>query len=78
MQKGQEVRMKIIAGNSNPELAARISEHCFEVLVPANVNRFADGECSIELLENIRGEDVFVVLTHLIPLTTINGIDDTY
>ena len=53
--------MKIIAGNSNPELAARISEHCFEVLVPANVNRFADGECSIELLENIRGEDVFVV-----------------
>ena len=61
MQKGQEVRMKIIAGNSNPELAARISEHCFEELVPANVNRFADGECSIELLENIRGEDVFVV-----------------
>ena len=53
--------MKIIAGNANPELAQKIAEHCFSNLVPAKVSNFADGECSVEFLENIRGEDVFIV-----------------
>ena len=51
--------MKIISGNSNPELADKIAQHCFATLVPANVSAFADGETSVEFLENIRGEDVF-------------------
>ena len=53
--------MKIISGNSNPELADKIAKHCFATLVPANVSAFADGETSVEFLENIRGEDVFIV-----------------
>ena len=52
--------MKIITGNANPELADRIAQHCFATLVPAKVNNFADGETSVEFLENIRGEDVFI------------------
>tara|TARA_B100000941_G_scaffold159898_1_gene113672 strand:+ start:987 stop:1940 length:954 start_codon:yes stop_codon:yes gene_type:complete len=53
--------MKIIAGNANPELAQKIAEHCFSDLVPANISTFADGETSVEFLENIRGEDVFII-----------------
>ena len=55
------MKMKIITGNANPELATRIAQHCFASLVPAKVNNFADGETSVEFLENIRGEDVFII-----------------
>ena len=53
--------MKIIAGNANSELAKLIPEHCFNDLVPANLSPFADGDTSIEFLENIRGEVVFIL-----------------
>jgi len=53
--------MKIITGNANPQLAESIAEHCFASLVPAKVSTFADGETSVEFLENVRGEDVFIV-----------------
>ena len=53
--------MKIITGNANPQLAESIAEHCFATLVPAKVSTFADGESSVEFLENVRGEDVFIV-----------------
>jgi len=55
------MNMKILAGNSNLPLATAIAKHCFASLVPANVKTFADGECSVEFLENIRGEDVFII-----------------
>lgn len=53
--------MKIISGQSNTPLAEAIAEHCFTKVVPAKIGRFADGECSVELLENVRGEDCFVI-----------------
>jgi|TARA_B110000483_G_scaffold240536_1_gene321359 ribose-phosphate pyrophosphokinase len=53
--------MKIIAGNSNQELANAVAEHCFTNIVPSNISKFADGECSVEFLENLRGEDVFII-----------------
>tara|TARA_X000000950_G_scaffold285376_1_gene391153 strand:+ start:1623 stop:2576 length:954 start_codon:yes stop_codon:yes gene_type:complete len=53
--------MKIITGNANKELATKIAEHCFATLVPAKITTFADGETSVEFLENIRGEDVFII-----------------
>ena len=53
--------MKIISGNASPLLAQEIAEHCFATLVPAKVSTFADGESSVEFLENIRGEDVFII-----------------
>ena len=60
--------MKIITGNANPELATRIAQHCFASLVPAKVSNFADGETSVEFLENIRGEDVFIVQSTCTPV----------
>lgn len=53
--------MKIVAGNSNKQLAETIAEHCFVPILPSNVQKFADGEVSVEFLENIRGEDIFII-----------------
>jgi len=60
--------MKIITGNSNLPLAEAIAGHCFSELVPADVNTFADGECSVEFKENIRGEDVFIIQSTSTPV----------
>ena len=60
--------MKIITGNANKELATKIAEHCFATLVPAKITTFADGETSVEFLENIRGEDVFIVQSTCAPV----------
>lgn len=60
--------MKIISGNANPQLAESIAEHCFATLVPAKVSTFADGETSVEFLENIRGEDVFIIQSTSTPV----------
>ncbi len=60
--------MKIIAGNSNPELANAVSEHCFTNIVPSNISTFADGESSVEFLENVRGEDVFIIQSTSTPV----------
>lgn len=60
--------MKIITGNANPQLAQEIAEVCFATLVPAKVSTFADGESSVEFLENIRGEDVFIIQSTATPV----------
>ena len=60
--------MKIITGNANPKLAQEIAEHCFADLVPSTVSTFADGESSVEFLENIRGEDVFIIQSTCTPV----------
>jgi len=60
--------MKIIAGNSNPQLANDVSEHCFTNIVPSNISTFADGESSVEFLENVRGEDVFIIQSTSTPV----------
>ena len=51
--------MKITPGNSNVELADKTG-HCFTDQVQANIANFADGECSVEFLENIRGKDALL------------------
>lgn len=53
--------LKIVACNSNRPLAESIASHLNQPLVNATIKRFADQEVSVELHENIRGEDVFVV-----------------
>jgi ribose-phosphate pyrophosphokinase len=60
--------MKIITGNANPELARSIADHCFATLVPATVSTFADGESSVEFMENVRGEDVFIIQSTCTPV----------
>lgn len=53
--------MKIVSCNSNRDLAESIAQHLDISLTPALVKRFADQEISVEIQENIRGSDVFVV-----------------
>ena len=53
--------MKVFAGNSNPALAQRMCKHVGCPLGQADVRRFADQEIFVEIGENVRGEDVFVV-----------------
>ena len=60
--------MKIIAGNANPVLAQEIADHSFAPLVPSSIKTFADGEISVEFLDNIRGEDVFIIQSTATPV----------
>src|SRR5919112_668374 len=53
--------MKIMAGNSNTPLAGEIAPHLDLQLTEASVRRFSDEEVFVEIHENVRGEDVFVV-----------------
>jgi ribose-phosphate pyrophosphokinase len=53
--------MKIVAGNSNRPLAEAIGAYLNLPLTKAQVRRFADMEVFVEIQENVRGEDVFVV-----------------
>ena len=53
--------MKLLAGNSNPPLAKAIADYLELSLTEASVRRFADEEIFVEINENVRGEDVFVV-----------------
>ncbi len=53
--------MKILAGNSNRPVAEAISRYLEVPLMDATIKRFADSEVFVEIHENVRGEDVFVV-----------------
>jgi ribose-phosphate pyrophosphokinase len=53
--------VKLVAGNSNPALANAIAAHLQIPLTKAVVRRFADMEIFVEIQENVRGSDVFVV-----------------
>ena len=53
--------MKLLAGNSNLPLAKAIADYLHIPLTEASVRRFADEEVFVEVNENVRGEDVFVI-----------------
>jgi ribose-phosphate pyrophosphokinase len=53
--------MKLLAGNSNLPLAKAIADYLQMNLTEASVRRFADEEVFVEVNENVRGEDVFVI-----------------
>ncbi|MGE5600872.1 ribose-phosphate pyrophosphokinase [Sphingomonas sediminicola] len=53
--------MKLLAGNSNTQLARSIADYLEIALTEASVRRFADEEIFVEIHENVRGEDVFVL-----------------
>ena len=59
--------MKILTGNSNRPLAEAISAKLALPLVKANVRRFSDNEIFVEILENVRGEDMFVLQSTSFP-----------
>ena len=53
--------MMVFTGNANPVLAHEVAKHLGIELGRADVGRFSDGEIMLELLENVRGRDVFVL-----------------
>jgi ribose-phosphate pyrophosphokinase len=53
--------MMIFTGNANPELALKISSHLQLPIGQALVSTFSDGETRVEILENVRGRDVFII-----------------
>ena len=57
----QQRDFKVFAGNSNPALAQRICEYLQRPLGKAVVDTFSDGEIHVEIGENVRGQDVFIV-----------------
>ena len=59
--------MKLMAGTSNLPLAQAIASYLEIPLTQANVRRFADEEIFVEILENVRGEDVFVLQSTAYP-----------
>ncbi|HTQ12248.1 MAG TPA: ribose-phosphate pyrophosphokinase [Rhizomicrobium sp.] len=59
--------MKLLAANSNPELAQKIGAHLKLPFVRAQVRRFADMEVFVEVQENVRGEDMFVIQSTSFP-----------
>jgi ribose-phosphate pyrophosphokinase len=59
--------MKLLAGNSNLALAKEISKYLNSPLIEAEIKRFADNEVFVEIKENVRGEDVFVIQSTSFP-----------
>ena len=53
--------MKLLAGNSNRPLAEAISAYLSVPLTEANIRHFSDMEIFVEILENMRGEDIFII-----------------
>ncbi|MDE2630095.1 MAG: ribose-phosphate pyrophosphokinase [Alphaproteobacteria bacterium] len=59
--------MKLIAGNSNRELAEKVGQYLKLPFTKAVVRRFADMEVFVEIQENVRGEDIFVIQSTSFP-----------
>jgi len=58
----------LIGGNSNPVLAGEISEHLGQHLSLTQIRRFSDGEIMVELGENMRGRDIYVIQSTCSPV----------
>jgi ribose-phosphate pyrophosphokinase len=59
--------LMVFTGNANPKLAEDVVKHLNIPLGRATVGRFSDGEVMVELLENVRGKDVFVLQSTCTP-----------
>ena len=59
--------LMVFTGNANPKLATEVARHLGISLGQATVGRFSDGEVMVEILENVRGKDVFVLQSTCAP-----------
>lgn len=59
--------MMVFSGNANPELARKVVERLHIPLGDATVDRFSDGEIMVEINENVRGADIFVLQSTCAP-----------
>ncbi len=65
-----ESPMMVFAGNAHPQLANAIVSHLHLPLGKAAVSRFSDGEVGVEIMEDVRGKDVFIVQPTCSPTNT--------
>ncbi|TFI26750.1 ribose-phosphate pyrophosphokinase-like domain-containing protein, partial [Herbaspirillum sp. 3C11] len=59
--------LMVFTGSANPELAQGVVEKLGIPLGKANVSKFSDGEVMVEINENVRGKDVFVLQSTCAP-----------
>src|SRR5215210_34465 len=59
--------LMVFTGNANPKLAQQVAKQLNITLGKATVSKFSDGEVMVELLENVRGRDVFVLQSTCAP-----------
>jgi ribose-phosphate pyrophosphokinase len=59
--ESETLALALFTGNANPALAHDIARHLQQPVGRASVGRFSDGEVNIEIMENVRGRDVFIV-----------------
>jgi ribose-phosphate pyrophosphokinase len=62
--------LKLFSGNANVALARAVAEHLAQDLGKADVGTFSDGECAVEIGENVRGMDCFVIQSTCAPANT--------
>ncbi len=60
-------RLMVFAGNATPRLAQEVAKHLNLSLGRAIVGKFSDGEVMVEIMENVRGQDVFVLQSTCAP-----------
>ena len=53
--------MAVFSGSANPKLAQTVADNLHIPLGKADINRFSDGEIAVEIKENVRGKDVFIL-----------------
>src|SRR5574344_1038443 len=59
--------MKLFAGNATPDLAKKIADRLYTRLGNATVDRFSDGEVHVQINENVRGCDIFIIQSTCAP-----------
>ena len=60
-------KLMVFTGNANPELAQKIAESLDSRMGNATVGQFSDGEIAVEINENVRGKDVFILQSTCAP-----------
>jgi len=63
-------KLKVFSGSAHPALAQMVVDRLGVPLGKAKVSTFSDGECAIELLEDVRGKDVFIIQPTCAPTNT--------
>jgi len=59
--------IKLFTGNANPKLAQKIADYLDMELGKAYVGRFSDGEVAVEIIDNVRGLDIYIIQSTCIP-----------
>jgi len=62
------MKLKLISGNANPELAQAIAKQLGTELTPAKIGRFSDGEIQVKIIDGVRGADCFIIQSTCAPV----------